>query len=75
MTTATSDWARRVATPWAEFEAAGVGKLEAMEGHTNRTADGRSACSVEGSCRNRSSISGPRRWQRRVEILKRSSRA
>lgn len=30
----TSEWAKRVATPWAEFEAAGHGKLEAMEGHT-----------------------------------------
>lgn len=30
----TPEWAKRVATPWAEFEAAGHGKIEAMEGHT-----------------------------------------
>lgn len=30
----TSEWAREVATPWAKFEAAGVEKIGAMEGHT-----------------------------------------
>ena len=35
----TSEWAKRVATPWAEFEAAGLGKLEAMEGHTIERPD------------------------------------
>lgn len=30
----TSEWAREVATPWANFEAAGVDKIGAMPGHT-----------------------------------------
>lgn len=30
----TSEWAEKIATPWANFEAAGVGKIEAMDGHT-----------------------------------------
>lgn len=35
----TSEWAREIATPWANFEAAGVEKLGGMEGHAINTPD------------------------------------